>query len=177
MVKKIMKFFAYLLFFVLALILFIPKSNLYYLAEANLKKFDVVISNEKLSDNFLSLNIENLDITTKAIDSGVIGEADITLLLFYNSVVLKEIKLSSLVESYLPSKIANLEVSYSILNPLELSALGDGDFGEARASLNLQTRELTLVLKPSKKMFLKYKRSLAKFKKSQNGEYIYAKTF
>ena len=105
MVKKFLKFFGYVLFFVFALMVFIPKSSLYYLAEENLKKFDVVISDETLHENIFSLSIENLEISVKGIESAVVQEADIGLLFFYNSVSVKNIKLSSLVESYLPSKV------------------------------------------------------------------------
>ena len=65
MVKKLMKFFAYLLFFVAALAVFIPKSSVYYFLEKNMKQFEVVISNETLHSSMLSLNIQNLKLSTK----------------------------------------------------------------------------------------------------------------
>jgi hypothetical protein len=98
-------------------------------------------------------------------------------LLAYNSVKLTNIKLSSLVESYLPSKIDSLNITYTIFNPLYITADGVGEFGEASAEVNLLDRNASVVLKPSKVMFTKYKKSLRMFKKSKNGEYVYAKTF
>ena len=177
MVKKIAKFFAYTLFFIFALVAFSPKSSVYYFAEHNLKKFGVVVSNETLNEKLLSLNIQNLEISAKEIDTAIIKEADITLLLVYNSVSLSDVKLSSLVETYLPSKIDSLDVTYTILNPLYVTAEGFGEFGEASVNVSLKERSLEVTLKPSKKMFAKYKKTLKTFKKSENGEYVYAKTF
>jgi len=177
MVKKIVKFFAYMLFFLSALVVFSPKSSLYYFGEQQFKKFGVIISDEKLEETLSSLNIENLDISTKEIDTALIQEADITLLLVYNSVKFTKIKLSSLVESYLPSKIDSLDITYTIFNPFYITADGIGEFGEASAEVSLLDRNASVVLKPSKKMLSKYKKSLKMFKKSKNGEYVYAKTF
>ena len=177
MVKKMAKFFAYTLFFIFALVAFSPKSSIYYFGEQNLKKFGVVISNETLNENLLSLNIQNLDISAKEIDTAIIKEADITLLLVYNAVSLRDIELSSLVESYLPSKIDSLDIKHTIINPLNISAEGFGKFGEASANISLKERSVEVTLKPSKKMFSKYKKTLKMFKKSEDGEYVYAKTF
>ena len=176
MVKKLLRFFAYTLFFILALMAFVPKSSLYYLLEQNLKKFDVVISDEQLQESLLSLSIANANISTKGIDSASIGQSDVTLLLFYNKLSFKDIKLSSIVETYLPSKIASIEIDYSLFHPLTLEVNAEGDFGEARSSLHLLDRNASVVLQPSKKMFSHYRKSLRFFKKNKDGEYTYAKS-
>ena len=176
MVKKLLRFFAYTLFFVVALMAFVPKSSLYYLLEQNLKKYNVVISDEQLTESLLSLSIANANISTKGIDSAIIGKSDVTLLLFYNKFSFKDIKLSSIVETYLPSKIASLEIDYSLFHPLTVEVNAEGDFGEASGSLHLLDRNASLVLKPSKKMFGRYRKSLRSFKKNKNGEYTYAKS-
>ena len=177
MVKKLMKFLAYLLFFVVALAMFMPKSSFYFLLEENLKKFNVVVSNEELSSDIFSLYIHNLELTTKGIDSALIKEADVTLLVFYNHLALRDIQLSSIIEAYAPSKVKNLDVKYSVINPLEVELEASGEFGKVYGTFNIQTRSLELSLKPSKKMLREYKKTMRFLKKSENGEYIYAKTF
>jgi len=177
MVKKMAKFFVYMSFFLFVLVAFSPKSSVYYFAEQELKKFGVVISDEKLDERLSSLNIQNLDISAKEIETALIQEADITLLLVYNSVNLTNIKLSSLVESYLPSKIDSLNITYTLFNPLYITADGVGEFGEVSAEVSIVDRNASVVLKPSKKMFTEYQKSLRMFKKSEDGEYVYAKTF
>lgn len=177
MVKRLFKFILYAIFFVFALILFSPKASLYFLLENNLKKFDIVISDEVLEDKAFTLHIQNLNINAKGVDSATIKEADIELLLFVNSIELHNIELSSLVDSFLPAKIKSVKLSYTLFNPVMVYANGNGKFGNAEVEVNLLKRELKIFLKPSKKMLRNYQNSLRMFKKDANGEYIYAKTF
>jgi len=177
MVKKMLKLLSYFIFFIFMLILFVPKNSIWYFAEKSLKQYEIVISNESLEDSFTTLNVNNLEISAKTVDAGTIKELDFTLLLIYNKLLFTDIELSSLVESYLPSKIEKLEISYTLFNPLFVEAEGSGEFGTTKMKFNLQTRELIVSLHPSKKMFSSYKNSLKQFKKSETGEYIYAKTF
>lgn len=177
MVKKVLKFLSFTLFFLMALMIFIPKESVYYFAEKQMKAFDVVVSNEKLTENIFSLHIKNLEISAKGVDSAVIQEADIKLLLMYNSLNFEKIQLSSVVEAYAPSNIEHIELQYTLVNPLNVIVNAKGDFGEAHASFNLLKRAANVVLKPSKRMLSNYRRTLHFFKKSQNGEYVYAKTF
>ena len=173
--KKIGKFFAYTLFFIFALMAFIPKQSVYYLAEENLKKFDVVISKESLVQSLFSLEVDNLDISAKGIESAYVNSVTMTFLGLYNSVTLKEIKLSSLVEAYLPSKIKLVNIDYSLLHPLTVKAGSIGEFGVLNAEFDLVELKLNATLKPSKLMLQKYRSSLHYFKKSKDGEYVYAK--
>ena len=176
MVKKLSKFLAYTLFFILALIAFTPKSSLYFLLEENLKKFDVIVSKERLKESFLTLHIENLEVSAKGIESAAVENADVTLLLFYNTIHLKNIALSSVVDAFVPPMVQSATLSYTVFNPLEVTGVAKGDFGEAEATFNLLDTNVTVVLQPSKTMLKKYTRSLREFKKNEKGEYIYAKT-
>lgn len=177
MVKKLVKFFAYVLFFIFALILFIPKSSVYFFAEKQLKTFDMVISNETVEDKFFSLNISDASVSMKAIEGATIKETDVTFLLFYNSIELSDIKLSSLVDSFVPSKVESVKVVYTIFDPLNVNASGNGSFGQADVKVSILDRKISVILKPSKKMLSKYKNSLKEFKKDKSGEYKYDKTF
>ena len=177
MVKKLSKFLAYTLFFIFALMVFIPKSSLYFSLEEKIKTFDIVISNETLQENVFSLNVKNLDISVKGIQGGVVHEADITLLLFYNSLKFENIKLSSLVEAYLPSKIQELQVTYTVFNPFLVKLEAEGEFGDIEAEFDILERRLSVTLHPTNIMLKRYKKSIKMFKKSQEGDYVYAKSF
>lgn len=177
MVKKLLRFFGFSLFFLFALVAFMPKESFYFLLEKELQKFEVVISNEQVKEHLLSLELTNLEITLKEIDTAKVKSANITLLAFYNSVRFSDIELSSLVEAYVPPHIEDVELHYTLLNPLEVTAEIVGDFGEASVAFSLLERELKAVVNPSKLMQSKYKKSMRRFKKDENGEYIYAKTF
>ena len=165
-----------MLFFIFALMLFVPKQSFYYLLEQNLKKFDLIISNETLADRIISLKIKHLDVTLKGIETLSIKEADITLLGLYNEVALHNVQLSSLVESYLPAKIERVKIEYTLLHPLQLQAEGEGLFGDASVVVDIVEKKVTLLLQPSPMMLKRYRKSLRMLKKSKNGEYIYEKS-
>jgi len=175
MVKKFLKFLGYTLFFIFALVLFMPKESFYYLLERELKSFDLVISGESLHERLFTLELENLAITAKGVDAAEVGSSDILLFGFYNRVHFENIELSSLVSSYAPPRIETLRVSYTLLNPLEIKAFAQGDFGEANIALSLLDRGLSAVVEPSKLMQSKYQNTMRLLKKDENGEYTYAK--
>lgn len=177
MVKKILKFFAYLSFFILALIYFTPKVSIYYYLESLAKPFDVIVSSESLDDNGLSLTIKDGVVSLKSIESATVKELNIKLLGFYNSINVKDIELSSVAKSFIPLKIGSVKIRHHIFNPIVVDANVRGEFGEAIAEINLLQRTLHLVLQPSALMQKKHQSTLRNLKKSENGEYIYEKTF
>lgn len=176
MVKKLLKFFGYTLFFLFALVAFMPKENLYYLAEKELQKFEVVISEERPQERLFSLDIENLSLSAKEVEVAKVASAEVMILGLYNSVALKSIELSTLIESYLPAHIESVTLRYSIINPLNITAFVQGEFGEAELAFDIINRELFARVKPSDVMQKNYKKTMRMLKKEEDGGYSYAKT-
>jgi len=177
MVKKLTTYFLYTAVFLLALIYFVPKNSIYYFAEHELKKYDVVISNERLEDNLFTLKIKNMDIDVQGIETLSIDKSTIMLLVFYNSMTFNNIKLSSAMQAFLPVKIQKVSVVYTILDPFHVKAVAQGDFGKAESFVSLKEKRVKVVLHPSRSMLEHYRNSLRMFKKAKNGEYIYAQAF
>ncbi|WP_324170592.1 hypothetical protein [Sulfurimonas sp.] len=177
MVKKISIFFAYTIFFMLALMYFTPKDSIYFLLEEKLKQSDIVISFEQVEDKGFFLNIVDADISFKSISSAKINEASIIVFAIYNSVSLKGITLSTTAKSFAPLNIHKAKVIYSIFNPLNVSIEAVGEFGELEGEFNIVNSTLHLELKPSQEMLKNYQSSLRKLNKTENGEFVYDKTF
>ena len=177
MVKKIIIFFAYTLFFLSALMYFTPKSSVYFFLEEKLEQVDVVISSEDIQDSGFALNIKNANVSFKSISSVDINEANIKIFAIYNSVNFKNITLSSTAKSLAPLKIESIEVVYSIFNPLNVTIHAIGEFGESESKFNIADKSLHLELKPSKVMSQNYKNTLKNLSKTENGEFVYDKTF
>ena len=177
MVKKISIFFAYAIFFMLAIMYFTPKDSIYFSFEEKLKHLDVVISSEQVEDSGFTLNITDADLSFKSISSAKINQSSITVFALYNSVSLKGITLSSTAKSFAPLNIESVNVVYSIVNPLNASIKAVGEFGELEGEFNIVDSSLHLELKPSQKMLKNYQSSLRKLSKTENGEFVYDKTF
>lgn len=174
---RVLKIVAYILFFLLALVYFLPKSNLYYLAEHELQKQKVVISDEKITENIFSLELQNAKLSYAGVDATTIAKSKIKLFGFYNRVTFQDLNLSSMASSFVPLHVDSLEVKYTILNPLKVYLHSKGAFGEADAILYINDRNVTVLLKPSSLMQKEYANSMRQLKKNKNGEYEYAKNF
>ncbi|SFV70786.1 hypothetical protein MNB_SM-5-1484 [hydrothermal vent metagenome] len=177
MVKKIGKFFAYLLFFLGALLYFMPKESLYFLGEKELQKYHVVIAHESVKDRGFSLALRHLDLYVESIQSATIERVDIALFAFYNEIEADNIHLSSALASMLPTKIENVDIKYSVLNPLNVTFTAVGDFGRVQGVANIKERKIIAFLKPSSLMLRNYRATLRNFKKQSNGEYKYVQSF
>ncbi len=175
--KKLMKFLAYCLFFIIALIYFAPKISAYYFLESQIKPFGVIVSGEDLRDNGFSLEIENADISFKAIESAKIKEIHVKIYGVYNGVSFEDISLSSTVASFIPLHVTSASVTHTIIDPLNVHAFIEGEFGEAEATYDILANGVKVTLKPSDIMLKKYKSTLRSLSKNGNGEYVYEKTF
>ena len=174
---KFLKLFAYTLFFILALISFLPKTSLYYYAEGELEKERVTLSDEEVIDSGFSLELKHLKLSYDSIESANIESADIKMFLLYNSVSVKNIEFSSVVSSFVPLHVERVDVIYTLLNPLLVVAKASGAFGEADAKVNILDRNISIVLKPSELMLKKHRSTLRNLSKNEEGEYRYDKIF
>jgi hypothetical protein len=174
---RLLKLLAYIIFFVFALMYFTPKVALYYFAESKLEPYGVVITEEDAVDNGFTLSIKDAGVTFKAIESAEVKDTKISIFGVYNNVSINDITLSSTAASFVPTDIKNIDITYSIFNPLNIVANANGGFGDAEAKISLVERNIFLKLKPSNMMSQKYASTLRGLKKSKDGGYEYAKTF
>lgn len=174
---KTLKLFAYFAFFILALIYFSPKESIYYFAEKGVEKYKVVLSDEKITDSGFSLDLSDVKVSYDSIQSAKVEDINVKMFLLYNSISAKNIKLSNIAVSFIPLYVQNLDVSYTIFNPLIIGLNANGEFGEAKGEINILDRNITIVVTPSKVMRMKHQDTLANMKKSDNGGYSYDKSF
>ncbi len=177
MVKKIFKFLAYVLFFILSLIYFLPKVSAYYFLEEQIKGFDVIISSEEVKDSGFALKLDHAVISTQAIESASVSEVTLKSFILYNSLNVKGIVLASVAENFVPVHVESANASYTVFDPLHVNAYATGDFGEADIKFNLKDFALHVDLRPSELMLKDYKSTLRYLKKNENGEFIYDQNF
>ena len=172
---KIAKFFGYLLFFLAMVLFFLPKVELFYLAEKQLEPLKVIISDEKLVDSGFSLEVQDAKIYFEGIESASIEQVQINPWVLTNSVTLQNIKLSHAAKSFVPLDVESVELSYHLFNPVAVNIYAKGGFGELQGKLDLINTNVTLSLNPSSKMTKEYAHTLRNLKKEKTGEYSYAK--
>lgn len=173
---KIYKFFIYVTFFVVMLYAFFPKKNIYYFAEQKLSAFGIIINNETIQENLFSIKLQHADLYVQNIKSATVGNAKCTFLGFYDVLKIKNILLATIANNFLPKKIEEIKIEYTIIHPLSVALTAKGAFGTAKGHFNILNKKVFILFKPSHLMLQQYQNSLQLLKKLPNGEYSYEKT-
>jgi len=173
---KILKFFAYSLFFLMMLLYFMPKQNLLFLLQEKLQPYALTITQEQLDEKALSLELHNVDLSYEGVAVANIKDIVLQPLIASNSITATAITLAPFLRSYLPPDIASVRLSHQLLDPLHLSIEVKGDFGEAEGSYDLSSKRIVLILHPSKTFLRRYRKSLRYLKKNKEGGYFYEQT-
>ena len=141
MVKKIGTVIAVLW---LAIIVMMPKQEMYYLLEQELAKEDIKISSEKISEGLFTLTVKDPSVYVKGIKVATIKEIHLFTLLFYTRGSLEGLLLDSSLERFAPREIDQAVVTYSVLNPVNVAIEANGVFGEADGKVNLIQKQVTM---------------------------------
>ncbi|WP_320033509.1 hypothetical protein [Halarcobacter sp.] len=174
--KFILKSIVYILFFIFTLIIFLPKEQFYYLLENKISKMNVIVSDEIIDEKLFGLNIKDANLYYDGINFSLVDNIDITTLLVYNNIDVKNIRVAKSFNKFLPSKIDSLNLNYSLINLNKISILSKGDFGEFEGEVLIFDGKIVGELKPSNIMMTKYRNLLNRFKKV-DGKYIYELKF
>ena len=141
MVKKIATLIVVLW---LAVIVMMPKQEIYYLLEQELEKNDIKISSEKISEGWFTLRIQEPSIYVKGIKVATVKEIELFTLLFYTRGSLEGLLLDRSLERFAPREIDQAVVTHSVVNPLNMMIDARGLFGEAEGRVNVMERQIRM---------------------------------
>ena len=139
-----------LLVFWLALIIFMPKQELYFAVERELAKQDVEINEEKIESGLFSLTLSGVKVYVKGIEIASIEEVDIFTLLVYNTVEIKNILFDDSLKSFVPQKIEKSLFVNSLLSPFKVFITTMGSFGLAEGEADMKERTVRIDLLDAK---------------------------
>lgn len=141
MVKNIL-----LSFFVvwLAVIVFMPKKQLYYTLEHELQKQGLVINEQSIEEGMFSLTIKEANIYVKGINVASIDEISLFTLLFYNSVNIKNVLFDDSLKDFVPQQIEKSAITNSIISPFKAHITSLGIFGLAEGIVDFKSRTLRI---------------------------------
>jgi hypothetical protein len=159
--------------FILFLWLFSPKQELYYLLEKELKKSDIIISNETIKDTWFGMNLQHADVYVKGVKMAHIDDLELNIFFLYNTLTIKEIHINEAIHNIAPKVINQVGVKYSIMDPLNIQLNGLGSFGTLDGKVALIEKQITVLFPVAKdiKAFRKF------LKKDETGEWKYETTY
>jgi len=163
-VKKVLLGLLVILF---SLAIFAPKRELYYLLEERLMQQDIIISNEEIDDGLFTLTLRHPELYFKGIKVANINEVKLFSLLFYTTVIIKEIKTDASLQKWIPGEIDNFTAGYLLWKPGNIALGAMGSFGRAEGVVSLNKRVIHIDLVGEKSI----KRLKPLLKKGKKGWY------
>lgn len=156
----------------LAVIVMMPKQEIYYFLEQELAKKDIKISSEKISEGWFTFSVKEPSVYVRGIKVATVKELHIFTLLFYTRGSLEGLLLDSSLERFAPGEIDQVLLTHSAVNPFNVTVSGNGAFGEAEGSVNLKEDHLSLKFSENKNL------GMLRSKLKKDGErWIYETSF
>jgi hypothetical protein len=133
-------------FFVIwfALLVFMPKQELYFTLEKELAKQDIEINEQSIEEGVFSLNLINPVIYVKGIKIATIEKINIFTLIFTTNINVRSLNLDESLKSFAPEKIDVANIDYSIFAPFRVNIEAEGSFGHLEGNANLNERDLRI---------------------------------
>lgn len=159
-----LKYFSFVLIFLVSFLVFLPKENIYFYYLEKLQQKNITIQNEEISSSGFDFSITNGDIFYKDINAFKIANIDIKYLLVYGKIVITNILFDGL-------KVDDMEFTWSILKPFtfDISLLSSDLNGYG--TYDIQERNFELYLKPSQTVLKKYEMFFNQGELTKSGEY------
>lgn len=134
----------------LALIVLMPKTQMYYKLEETLAKQDVKMNERSIEEGWFSLKIEGLDLYAKGIKMATIEEVNFFTLLFYTDVNINKVVLDDLLKGVVPTKISEAQLNHAIWDPMHINIDANGAFGALEGKVMLSERNVRVDFNDSK---------------------------
>ena len=169
MVKKLFAFLVWIVLTLVLVIVFLPKKELYFLAESYLAPLKININEETASDRGVRFALQNGQIIYDRMNITRFDEIALTTTLFYNALEIKPFVLSSEVGAFLPRRVERLEATHHIFMPHIVSFSGEGEFGSFKGRVNLVDRKLTITLDAPGEVQQKYSQIVRMMNRTEEG--------
>jgi hypothetical protein len=154
-------------------IIFLPKTNLYYLLEEKIGKNNIVISDEKIKEGMVSLTLEEFNLNYRKDSIIEIKKADIYTYGLFNYINIDKLKINKLFNK----EFSNAKVIYSIIDPLNLKLYTEYKSSTLNMDINLIDKKIKVSLLLNANDKKEFSKEINYMKKSKNGDYKYEYNF
>ncbi len=121
----------------IALLIFAPKENLYFLLEKELQKNKIVLSQEELKPKPLGLEISNAKVYIENTYIGNIKTISILTLLVYSDIDILEFKPIKSIEKIFPLIVHRATINYTLWNPTQIKINVKSSMGKIDGRVDL----------------------------------------
>jgi len=142
--QVVKKFFIVLFVVWFALLLFMPKKELFYTLERNLEAQGVQINEKEIDEGLFSLNLIDATIFYKGIKVATVEKINIFTLLFTTNIHISTLELDDALKAFAPQKIDSADITQLLFAPYTLNITALGSFGEMKGLADLKSGKLRL---------------------------------
>jgi len=121
----------------IAIVIFMPKQELYYKLEKSLDSYGIILNEKKIDENLFALDMSDIDVYAEGIKVAHIDNIHCFIGIFYNYIDISGVVFDKSLKSFVPLKITKADITASILNPTQATIGIDGDFGKAKGYVNI----------------------------------------
>ncbi len=125
-----------------ALLLFMPKEQLYFKLERELAKQGIELNENVIEERIAGLTLKGVTLYVKGVEVARADEVDLLTLLFFSQLEVKGLHMDKGLENMLPKSAERIVLMHSILSPTTISIEGKGSFGTVEGKIDLATRTL-----------------------------------
>jgi hypothetical protein len=152
----------------------LPKANLYYGLENELKKYEIIISDETIIEKNFGIELIDGKIYAQDIESLSFKKLDFDFKIYRNTLDIKSISPTGAFKSMMPD-ILYLTLNHSIFNPTIIHLKSMSSEWSVHGYIDIDNRTLKVVLVPKKSF--KKRDFINMMKKNKNGNYEYDQKF
>lgn len=128
----------------LAIIAFMPKSELYYTVEEQLSKKEITLNEKSIDEGFFTLTLHDVTIYVKGIALANIEKIDFFTLLFYTSLDISELKVDEVLHAKVPKLTKEATFSHNLFSPTTISIDANGSVGVIDGTYDLIDKQVHL---------------------------------
>jgi hypothetical protein len=142
--QVVKKFFIVLFVVWFALLLFMPKKEIFYTLERNLEAQGVQINEKEIDEGLFSLNLIDATIFYKGVKVATVEKINIFTLLFTTNIHISTLELDDALKAFAPQKIDSADITQLLFAPYTLNITALGSFGEMKGLVDLKNGKLRL---------------------------------
>jgi hypothetical protein len=116
----------------IAIIIFMPTKQLYFLFEEELAKNGIKLNEDKIQSGIFGLDIDGIDVYVEGIKVAHIEHIHFTTFLLVSDIDVKSVVFDKSLSKVLPSDISEIDLKHNIISPTTVNIEVKGDFGLAK---------------------------------------------
>jgi len=170
MKNVILRYVFYVMIFLIFMILFLPKMNLYYLGLDKLKTNKIILVSHDIEDKLLSFNMNNVMVNYENKNTVKLNRISLCTYIYISKLEITDITFNDRIKDYIPKNIKKLIITYNLMtNPLKIDIESTFTKGKFFGHVDLLERKVVINLDVSHSFIKDYKDLTKKFTKK--GEY------